>query len=313
MKILGAIEVNSLEYTHPSLANKNNKYKCPDCNELLILKKGKIKIPHFSHKSNSKCTYYDHPNESQIHKEAKLKLCNHLKKKLPLKIKWNCKTGNCENNSFKNIKYKENDEVIIEYKSKCNKYIADIAVINNDNVRYIFEIKYTHETITDVRPEPWFEIDAETIINLDKIENLTCLRICGRRICDRCFELNKKKGCTKKEIRNLKFDEIGNICIFCENDFACEENNKGIYDRCLNCDVNFSLDKKNYKNSQHILNNPEKYLSTIEYGTVLNCPFKDKDIVKKYGAKWDKESKKWYVPRGESLGRFYKWLPIDFC
>ena len=62
------------------------------------------------------------------------------------------------------IIYKENDEIITEYRDKNNKYIADVALINNGEVRYIFEIKVTHETRSLVRPEPWFELDGEAFI-----------------------------------------------------------------------------------------------------------------------------------------------------
>ena len=36
-------------------AEKGRSYYCPLCNEMLIVKKGKIKVPHFSHKPDSSC------------------------------------------------------------------------------------------------------------------------------------------------------------------------------------------------------------------------------------------------------------------
>ncbi len=36
-------------------------------------------------------------------------------------------------------------------------------------------------------------------------------------------------------------------------------------------------------------------------------PYKDKEQVKKLGAKWDNESKKWFVPNGIDLNKFDKW------
>ena len=71
---LGAIDISTELYTPPYKANKKTKYKCICCNELVIFKKGEIRKLHFSHYSQSQCLYYDHPNESQIHKEAKLLL-----------------------------------------------------------------------------------------------------------------------------------------------------------------------------------------------------------------------------------------------
>ena len=68
LKILGGINISTNNYESPLHASKNNKYKCPDCDKNVILKKGKIKIDHFCHyKSTEPCLYYDKPNESQIH------------------------------------------------------------------------------------------------------------------------------------------------------------------------------------------------------------------------------------------------------
>ena len=75
MIILGAINKITKEYIYPKIANKNDKYICPECNKDLILKQGSIRIHHFAHaKDNQKCNYYDKPSESQIHKDAKMLL-----------------------------------------------------------------------------------------------------------------------------------------------------------------------------------------------------------------------------------------------
>lgn len=42
----------------------------------------------------------------------------------------------------------------------------------------------------------------------------------------------------------------------------------------------------------------------------LDVPFAEKDDVKKLGARWDKELKIWYVPKGISEVPFQKWLPF---
>jgi len=323
MLILGAINFDTKYYTHPSNATKNTKYICPDCNEQLIFKKGKIKIPHFSHKVKSQCSYYEHPNESQIHKDAKLKLALLLKNKTPIFIDWNCVSSFCkiinhfeENNYMcKKIKYDDNDKVIVEYKSDCGKYIADIAIINNDNVKYIFEIKHTHETKTNVRPQPWFEIQSLEIINYEKNNTdlskyyFDCCRMTGKRLCKQCKTFYKNKGYTNKEIKNLGYDEdFRHLCLFCRNEFANTENYNSEYDRCMMCDVKlFSIDRTNYENTKKMLKHKD-VINCHDFGTELNCSFKDKDIVKKYGAKWSKENKKWFVPINVKLDKFTKWL-----
>ena len=40
----------------------------------------------------------------------------------------------------------------------------------------------------------------------------------------------------------------------------------------------------------------------------LNVPYKEKDIVKLLGARYDGEKKKWYVPQSIDLKLFSKWL-----
>ena len=72
---LGAIDKNTREYIYPSIAIKSNNYICLDCKKDLIFVNGKIKRPHFRHYSDKEpCTFYNHPSETQIHKNAKILL-----------------------------------------------------------------------------------------------------------------------------------------------------------------------------------------------------------------------------------------------
>jgi hypothetical protein len=43
----------------------------------------------------------------------------------------------------------------------------------------------------------------------------------------------------------------------------------------------------------------------------LNVPFREKDVAKAHGARFDGESKRWYVPAGENLAPFKQWIWID--
>lgn len=47
---------------------------------------------------------------------------------------------------------------------------------------------------------------------------------------------------------------------------------------------------------------------TSNWPTYLNTGFGDKDAVRALGAKWDGEKKKWFVPAGQNLVPFAKWL-----
>jgi hypothetical protein len=41
----------------------------------------------------------------------------------------------------------------------------------------------------------------------------------------------------------------------------------------------------------------------------LSCPYSEKDMAKKLGAKWDVARKAWYVPSGVAISPFARWLP----
>ena len=45
--------------------------------------------------------------------------------------------------------------------------------------------------------------------------------------------------------------------------------------------------------------------------TYLNVPFRDKAEAKAKGARWDSETRKWFVPIGRDLEPFSTWLPVD--
>ena len=40
----------------------------------------------------------------------------------------------------------------------------------------------------------------------------------------------------------------------------------------------------------------------------LDCPFSDRDLVKKLGAKWDHSKKKWFAPADSDKTPFKKWV-----
>lgn len=165
---LGAFDIITNEYVAPKYATKDKNYKCIDCGSRLILRKGDIRVPHFAHYTQtSRCSYYEHPNESQLHKDAKFLMAQLLKQKRGIYFQRDCVECNWDGyfQGESSIVYKEGDDVVIEYRDNANKYVADVAVINNGEVRYIVEIKVSHETKSNVRPEPWYEVDAKDLIN----------------------------------------------------------------------------------------------------------------------------------------------------
>merc|ERR1712032_703491 len=45
----------------------------------------------------------------------------------------------------------------------------------------------------------------------------------------------------------------------------------------------------------------------------LEVPFKEKDVAKGLGAKWDPQCKKWFVPPGANVVAFAKWALAGTC
>jgi len=191
---LGAIYELSKQYELPFLSNKINKYICPDCNQKVMLKKGKIKKPHFAHfKSTNKCNYYEHVGESQLHKYAKELMKYVLLNKKCVVIQKCAKCG--EQHKFELPKIEKDFNVSIEHSFKYNdkNKIADVCILNKNCIKYICEIYHTHRTMETDRPEPWFEFKALDFIK--SVESIDCNEItinCDRDIkCDLCTKFEE--------------------------------------------------------------------------------------------------------------------------
>jgi len=204
---LGAINKMTKLYEYPTIASKKNIYECPDCQKDVIFKKGNINRPHFCHyKSDSPCNRYDKPNESQIHKDAKDIIFNLLDTKTPLRIQNKCLK--CKTQCSKNIKYSNTSKPILEYAFEFNgtQKIADVVLIDGENLTFIIEICNTHKTKETDRPEPWYEIDATNLItNMNEGMSYNSkgrmLIKCMREIkCGICH--NKDEGIRLKQIEN---------------------------------------------------------------------------------------------------------------
>jgi len=193
----GAINKQTLQYVLPDKATKSHEYICPDCNKKLILCKGKIRKAHFRHKVDKKdpCQYYTNPTETQIHKDAKLRLKELIKTK---NLKLNRYCHNCKKTKQHSMpEICEKSKICIEHKfeyNESNKF-ADVAFLKDGNIEQIYEICQTHKTKEKDRPEPWFEFNAEDIIELSKKEDndlqLNCIR---DNNCDECMYMASLKN-----------------------------------------------------------------------------------------------------------------------
>lgn len=247
---LGAICKESKLYVLPNDASKNNTFICPDCGKDVIVKKGNIIRHHFAHKrSNTPCNFYNSPNESQIHKDAKLLLQRKLSIDHKIKIFrtcFQCNTDELIDEIEKNPT--DNIRIELEHKFTFNDHnrFADVAylILNKTNDKelycfgYIFEIFFKHRTNENNRPEPWYEINALNLINQFQNTSLTENNFtlkCQRtdHLCTKCkentkqktsFEEHQRQIMVEKHLQKLKY-QISNSC---NNQIsnACNDQNK---------------------------------------------------------------------------------------
>lgn len=183
---LGAINVKTNEYCVPICGNKKDKYKCPECNKTVIFRCGKIRRKHFSHiNHDNMCKYFEHIGESQIHQYGK-ELFKYLLQNKIVKIKQEC--TKCGKNMIHVIDTIEKN-IKLEYHFMMDTLskIADVAIVDKNNeISYIFEILNTHHTQEHTRPEPWFEVDVQQLMNINsECDEITL--ICRRKfICENC-------------------------------------------------------------------------------------------------------------------------------
>ena len=194
---LGAINKHTGEYVYPKIANKKDEYSCPECRKDLILCQGEIRVHHFRHKVDTinPCHYYNKPSESQIHKDAKMLMKMLLDKKTSIAFIRNC--TNCKKNEeFEIPEISETSSIQLEHRFDYNGLkIADVAYLDTGEIVCIFEICNTHKTSSENRPEPWFEIDALTLIGIANDNSVNSLKIpCIRcEKCEKCNEIDKLK------------------------------------------------------------------------------------------------------------------------
>lgn len=218
---LGAIKKLNDEYENVCNAKKENEYKCPECESDVILRKGTKNRIHFAHKKESNCKYYEHPSESEIHKEGK-RVIKMLLEKNELNIYKKCQK--CGEKEFIKIpEYTKEKTVKLEHSFNYDMYnegfisengvlrIADVAYLNVDKeIIWICEILNTHKTDEGNRPEPWNEIDAKELLKKDIKENEKVEIKCSREYtCEKCYEKRYKlmDKLSLKELLNSEYLE----------------------------------------------------------------------------------------------------------
>ncbi len=273
---LGAFIKGTTTYIYPAIANKTDKYTCPECEKDLIFKQGQLRSPHFAHyKSDNPCNYYTKPSESQIHKDAKMLLKVLVESGAALTIRRACGTYHTspgpDYEDFEIPQFSNTSRVVLEYRFnyKGRLQIADVAYIDNDEIVCIFEIYNTHKTCSESRPEPWFEIRAADFIYQMNSGNTNTIQ-CIRKIpCEDCTPVACRRcgGDCPRHILNLHSNKV-----------------------CTNC-------------YREICDN-----------MYFNVPYANKEQFKVFGGRFDGYYKQWYVDKANTklpliVSKWKQWIP----
>lgn len=167
---------------------------CLDCGEELIVRKGEIKVHHFSHKtkcSNPVISTHLGSGETREHIDAKYKIVERFNNSTNIQIsKRTCHRCYKIETLHDLTKYKQNGYLAcIEYGYSDKNMVrrsADVAITDNSgNIHMIIEILNTHATPEANRAGyNWIELNANSVIN-NTDDHFCCVRDC-RDTCSGC-------------------------------------------------------------------------------------------------------------------------------
>lgn len=205
----------------PEAASKDFKYFCPSCGDLLVLKKGEIKQAHFSHKASDACS-----QETVIHKLAKSLIVQVIRD-------WKEKRGDAptierkcpECGSYTVQKIPERVEGAIEERKLDSGYIADVAILFNQDVIAVVEVKVCH-AVDEIKKTnigiPFIEVLGEDVINqplkwkpiTDQFNKFKC-RKCEKAIVEYQSKIQSISQQTQVSIPEMYFRTAYNDCWKC--------------------------------------------------------------------------------------------------
>lgn len=167
-------------------AIRGNKYFCPICNELMILKQGEKRKWHYAHKNNTaNCSY-----ESYLHTIAKIKIAEAFNNSKNFKIQFNqtvlCSIKDCPIGKKKKCNWKTPKEFDLKkYYDTCSiethidTFVADLLITDtsdSQNPPIFVEIWCSHKSTKEKMNSSYriieIRIDSEKDIN-DIISTLT--------------------------------------------------------------------------------------------------------------------------------------------
>jgi uncharacterized protein YkuJ len=206
------------------------------------------------------CQHYSHPTESQIHKDAKMLMKTLLENRMDVTFLRRCSCCGCDE-EFDIPLVSDSSSIELEYRFEYNDglKIADVAYIENGELLCIFEVCHTHKTETINRPEPWFEVDALSLIRSVNADLPSLKFRCIRdETCEECVE--KKLFISGKEptLEDFVRAKLGQVIprqpcvgVIDDDDYGCGCKS------CVHCDhLRFDFDAQcptEKDNNRHIL------------------------------------------------------------
>lgn len=191
---LGALSSTG-RYTLPTDADKKDTYRCLECNDPVFVKQGSIRSHHFCHYHDN-CSYYQHASESDIHKNAKLRIKQLLEDRVEVSIQRKC--IRCEDVEQMDIPLTSNTSRIINefaflFEESMEKGVADVAYLEGDSFVAMIEIYHTHLTEPSRRVEPWFEVAGKEVLTTPVQDNKAIFKCIRKERCDECNEKHNKE------------------------------------------------------------------------------------------------------------------------
>lgn len=165
----------------PEAAEKGKRYFCPACQDTVILRKGKIKTPHFAHKVSETCN-----QETIIHKTAKQLIVDVIsdwksgKTDAPV-LKRTCEL--CRQSKDQPLPDKV-ECAMLEYRMP-DGFIVDVVLMVENKPAAAMEIRVSHavdENKAKSLSIPFIELDGQKVIEnptifqpiRDRFQPLTC-------------------------------------------------------------------------------------------------------------------------------------------
>jgi hypothetical protein len=163
-------------FVKPAQAEKRvngvkTEWECPSCNTDAVFCKGKIVPPYFRHPPESNCTFFNPTGPTGMsaqHLGAQNLLKNLLESDRALIVTRRCTRCRKDDPVYGLGARPPKSSAATEHGFYIDgtRYSADVALLEDNQIRCIFEVCWTHETNRPPHEHPWVELRAEDILEI---------------------------------------------------------------------------------------------------------------------------------------------------